>query len=120
GFGCKTRGHFFMRGTSFKKKRVRSSKRRIPEKTIAETSWRFPRFWLLELASMALFTHAYTTLTGAWAGFRIVSYETATRFALVESFILPFIAGLFLFKLAVWFHDRPKEANWYTDPGLLS
>jgi len=69
---------------------------------------------------MALFTHAYTTLTGAWTGFSIVTYETAMRFALVESFILPFIARLFLFQLTVWFHDRPKDANSYTDPGLLS
>ena len=84
-------------------KRTKTKRSRPSSKRIAapETSWRFPRFWLLELASMALFTHAYTTLTGTWTGFSIVSYERAIRFALVESFILPFIAGLFLFKLAV-------------------
>jgi hypothetical protein len=22
-------------------------------------------------------------------------------------------------KLAVWIHDKPTEANWYSDPGIL-
>ncbi len=89
------------------------------QKIAPETSHRFPRFWVLGIVSLVLFTHAYTTLTGVWASLWLVDSQTAFLFGVFESFIVPFIAGVFLAKLLVWIHDRPREANWYSDPGLL-
>jgi|SRR6267378_2984616 len=79
----------------------------------------FPRFWLLGPASLALFTHAYTTLTGTWATLALVDSQTAFLIGVLESLILPFILGLFLGKIVVWIHDRPHESTWFSDPGIL-
>jgi hypothetical protein len=102
-----------------KKKRRGSPRKTRAPKIIPETSRHFPRFWLIGMVSLVLFTHAYTTLTGAWSTLSLVDSQTAFLIGVLESFLLPFIGGLFMVKLAVWIHDKPTEANWYSDPGIL-
>lgn len=50
----------------------------------------------------------------------IVPYDLAVGIGVLEALLVPLLAGLFLWKTAVWRHDREKSPKHvFDDPNIL-
>jgi hypothetical protein len=75
--------------------------------------------WLLSFAAV-LFYHAYGILNGAYSELNILPYDSAMLLGLLELMLGIGLGGYGLARVVVWWHDRPREMSWYSDPFLTS
>lgn len=78
------------------------------------------RFWLLGPVALGVFTHAYLTVTGSFSSLSIVDYQTSQIAGYLEVLVTIVLTPIFLWKLAVWNHDRPfTPAHVWDDQNIL-
>ena len=80
-----------------------------------------PLFLVFGLASSALLVHLLGIFYQAFPpSLWWLSLDDALILAWLEVLVFPFIAGLFLVKMVVWWHDRPRVETWYRDSGTVN
>jgi hypothetical protein len=75
---------------------------------------------VLGFLAPVLVYHSYGILSGVYLDLAIVPYDLAVGIGVLEALLVPLLAGLFLWKTAVWRHDREKSPKHvFDDPNIL-
>lgn len=80
------------------------------------------RFWILGAAAAVLFSQSFAILShDSFDSLWIFTYGQAILLGLIEALAALVLTVMFLWKTAIWWHDRPRELKHvFDDPHIIS